>query len=141
MITTAAWIIICYYPFLLAAVFLATLVVVRRPDKGEFILRALLALLIAVVLAHLNRIFGWWQGDLRFFSGHMTFCLGMAISLGMLYRWTLAITLPMLVPLGIGLVWFHCHTVLAVVAAVPICVAIYALVYRLWPMPSASRSL
>ncbi len=129
---------IIYYPFVLAVVFLIALPVTHHPAKGLFFLRALLALGIAVLLAHLNRIFGFWPGHLSFFSGHMTFSLGVSLSLGMLHRWTLAVTLPLLIPLGWGLVWFHFHSVEDVVVAVPIVLVIYGLVHRLWRIPAPS---
>ena len=134
--TWLEWELVFYYPQTIATVFLIFLAKVKYPAKGLFFLRAMLALLVAVLLAHVNRIFQLWPADLGFFSGHTTFCLGLALSLGMLARWTLFITLPLVVCLAMGLVRYHFHTVQAVVWAVPITLVIYGLVHWLWKVPS-----
>ena len=114
-----------YYPHFIAVVFLAFLFIADVPGKGRFFLRALVALAIATFLAHVNRIFHLDPADLYFPSGHMTFCLGVSVSFAMLRPWTLAITLPFLVLLGVGLVAYHCHTVGDVLGAIPLVLGVY----------------
>ncbi len=46
-----------YYPHFLAGIFVVTLLLTKVPAKGMFFLRAVLALTIATVLAHVNRLF------------------------------------------------------------------------------------
>jgi len=129
------------YPFTLMLVFLACLFFMKVPAKGSFFARALLALVIAVCLAHVNRWFELWPAHRLFPSGHMTFCLGVALSLGMLRTWTLAITLPLLVPFGAALVLLHFHSLWDVLGAVPLVVVVYGIVHRFWIVPPASRPL
>jgi membrane-associated phospholipid phosphatase len=116
--------------------FHGTLLAVRIPDKGAFWGRAMLALAIAVFLAHVNRIFHFAPGHLLFPSGHTTFCFGLAISLGMLRPWTLAITLPLLVVLGISMVSLGYHTVIDILGAIPLVLIIYGLIHFVWRLPS-----
>ena len=126
-----------YYPHLMAVVFFAFLFAVDFPNKGRFFLRALVPLLIVLLLAHLNRICHLWPQYLYFASGHMTFCLAVALTLGALRPWTLAITLPLLVPFGIALVVLRFHSTLDVVGAVPLVLLVYALTYKFWmPAPA-----
>ena len=130
-----------YYPHFMAVVFLAFLLMADVPAKGRFFLRAALALLIAVILAHLNRMLDLWPAHRLFASGHMTFCLGIALSLGVLRSWTLAITLPLLVPFGAALVILHFHNVWDVLGAVPIVLVVYGIVHHFWPMAPPSPPL
>ncbi len=130
-----------YYPHVMALVFLACLLSTNVPAKGRFLLRALVALLIAIVLAHVNRVFDLWPAHRLFASGHMTFCFGVALSLGMLRPWTLAITLPLLVPFGVALVAFHFHNVWDVLGAIPLVLGVYGIVHGLWIVSPASPPL
>src|SRR5882762_11710676 len=86
-----------YYPAILAVIFIAFVSIIRLPAKGLFVARALTALLIAVFLAHFNRIFEVWPAHLLFPSGHTTFCAGLAWSLALLRPWTLFFTIPLLI--------------------------------------------
>jgi hypothetical protein len=130
-----------YYPHVMALVFLAGLLSADVPAKGRFFLRALVALVIASVLAHTNRWFDLWPAHRFFASGHMTFCLGVALSLGMLRPWTLAITLPLLVPFGVALVALHFHNVWDVLGAFPLVLGVYLAVDRFWSLSPASPPL
>jgi len=130
-----------YYPYLMAVVFLTVFFGVRMPAKGFFFLRALTALVIAIVLAHLNRWFLFDPRHVFFPSGHMTFCLGISISLGMLRPWTLAITLPLLIPFGRGLVTMHYHSTFDVLGAIPLVLVVYGIIHWLWRLPLASPPL
>ena len=120
------------YPEVIAVVFLAVYLPAKIPSKALFFLRALVALLIAVALAHVNRWFHLWPSHLLFPSGHMTFCFGVSISLGMLRPWTFAITLPLLIPFGIGLVEMHFHTVMDVLGAFPLVGIVYGIIHGIW---------
>jgi len=129
------------YPFALMLVFLACLFAARLPGKGRFVLRAMGALLVAVFLAHLNRWFLFWPEHRLFPSGHMTFCLGISLSIAQLWPWTLAITLPILVPFGMALVSLHYHTPGDVLGAIPLVLVVYGLARWFWPMPPPSPPL
>jgi len=133
--------ILYYCPHVMAVIFLVFLFATDIPAKGRFFLRALVALVIATFLAHMNRIFHLYPAHLYFASGHMTFCLGVSISLGMLRPWTLALTLPFLVFFGVALVVYKCHTALDVLGAVPLVLGVYGIVHALWSMPPATRPL
>ncbi len=122
------------YPEVIAIVFLAVYFRAKIPAKALFLLRELVALLIAVALAHVNRWFHLWPSHLLFPSGHMTFCLGVSVSLGLLRPWTLAITLPLLIPFGLGLVAMHFHTVGDLVGAFPLVALVYGVIYWLWKL-------
>jgi hypothetical protein len=121
-----------YFPMVMAAVFLGFLFAIEMPAKGRFFARALVALLIALLLAHLNRIFDFWPEYRYFASGHMTFSLGLAISLGIMRPWTLWITLPVMVPFGVALVAFHFHSVEDVLGAIVIVSCVYGSLERVW---------
>jgi len=127
-----------FYPFAIALVFIACLYSMNVPAKGTFFARALLALVVATFLAHVNRIFYLWPGHLMFPSGHTTFCFGVALSLAMLRPWTLFITLPLLVVLAVSMVMLHYHTTFDVLGAIPLVLVIYGLVHWLWRLPSDS---
>jgi hypothetical protein len=129
-----------YYPSAIAAMFLAALFWIRLPTKASFFLRALTALVIAVVLAHLNRWFAFYPAHLLFPSGHVTFCLGVSISLGMLRPWTLAITLPLVALMGRGMVIMHYHSVVDVLGAIPLVLVVYGIVHWLWRLPPGVTS-
>lgn len=129
------------YPFALMLVFLACLIVMPIPAKGRFAARTLGALVIAVALAHVNRTFYLWPSHLLFPSGHMTFCLAVSVSLGLLRLWTLALTLPLLVPFGCALVWLHFHTVGDVLGAIPLVLSLYGIAFRFWLRPEMSPPL
>jgi membrane-associated phospholipid phosphatase len=127
-----------YFPMVMALGFLAGLYTTPIPAKGCFLLRIVVAMLIALLLAHMNRMFELWPAHRYFASGHMTFALGMAIALGMLRPWTLAVTLPLLIPFGEALVALHFHSVEDVVGAVLLVPCIYLCVDRAWGLsPSA----
>ncbi|HEV3271159.1 MAG TPA: hypothetical protein VGZ93_03165 [Candidatus Methylacidiphilales bacterium] len=130
-----------YYPHLMALIFLVFFFATDVPAKGRFFLRAVTALSIATFLAHANRIFHLYPSLLYFPSGHMTFCLGVALSLGMLRPWTLAISLPLLVPFGAALVALHFHGVWDVLGAIPLVLGVYGIVHWDWNAPMASRPL
>jgi hypothetical protein len=130
-----------YYPHFLALVFLAVLFSSKIPAKGRFFLRVALVLAIATVLAHVNRWFDLWPAHLYFASGHMTFSFGVALSLGLLRPWTLAITLPLLIPFGIALVVLHFHDVVDVLGAIPLVLIVYGIVDRFWTMSPARVSI
>jgi hypothetical protein len=130
-----------YYPRLIAVVFLFFLLFAQMPAKGWVFLRALTALVIAVSLAHLNRWFGFYPAHLLFPSGHTTFCLGMSISLGMLRPWTLAVTLPILIPFGMGLVTMHYHETVDVLGAIPLVLVVYGVIHWIWRLPRVSPPL
>jgi membrane-associated phospholipid phosphatase len=121
-----------YYPHIMAVVFLAFLFTTDIPAKGQFFLRALVPLLMALLLAHINRLFDLWPEHLYFPSGHMTFCLGVSLSFGLLRPWTLAVTLPLLLLFGIALVAFRFHSILDVVGAIPLGLIVYGIVYKCW---------
>jgi len=130
-----------YYPHVMALVFLAFFFSTRVPGKGRFFLRAMVALVIAIVLAHVNRSFDLWPAYRYFPSGHMTFCLGVSLSLGMLRPWTLAITLPLLVPFGVALVALHFHNVWDVLGAVPLVLGVYGIVHSVWSLSPVAPPL
>jgi hypothetical protein len=129
------------YPVVIALVFLAVYFPAKMPAKGLFLLREVVALLIAVALAHVNRWFHLWPAHLLFPSGHMTFCLGVTLSLARLRPWTLAVTLPLLIPFGIGLVAMHFHTVGDVLGAFPLVALVYGVIYRSWRLSPAPPPL
>jgi hypothetical protein len=136
-----------YFPFLMVVVFFICVAMWPFPEKRLFILRAVRAATIAVLLCHLNRSSGWYPPSFYCPSGHMALSLSVAVSLGLLRPWTLAITLPILIFFGIGLVAHRFHTTLDVLAAVPLVLLVYALVFRAisWPgsrpLDSRPRSL
>jgi hypothetical protein len=130
-----------YYPHVMAVVFLAFLFSTDTPAKGRVFARALAALTIALLLAHTLRIFDLWPAHRYFASGHMTFCLGVAVSLGMLRPWTLAISLPLLIPFGMALVAYHFHSTVDVIGAVGIVLIVYPAVHSLWPIRTVSPHL
>jgi hypothetical protein len=63
------------------------------------------------------------------------------LSLGMLRPWTLAITLPLLVPLGAALVSYHFHSIWDVLGSIPLVLGVYLVVHKLWQLPTASPPL
>jgi len=132
-----------YYPLVMALAFLACIFSTETdiPAKRRIIFRALVALVIALLLAHLNRLFDFWPVHRYFASGHMTFAFGMALSLGMLRPWTLAITLPLLIPFGAALVTLHFHTLADVLGAILIVLCVYGIVDRVWRMSPVSPPL
>jgi len=125
----ATFLVTYYYPHFLAVVFLACLLWTDVPAKGRFLARTLVALGVATVLAHANRWFDFWPAHRWFASGHMTFSLGLTLSLGMLRFWSLAITLPLLVPFGVALVALHFHDIWDVMGAFPLVLIVYGIVY------------
>lgn len=129
------------FPPAIALIFLASFFVVKVPGKAAFYLRAVVALVIAVFLAHVNRIFYLWPAHLLFPSGHTTFCLGLALSLGMLRLWTLAVTLPLVVLLGVSMVTLHFHTPFDIVGAIPLVLGVYGITHWLWRVTPAMPHL
>jgi len=129
-----------YYPIAISLVFLGCLYTMNVPRKRSFFLRAMVALIIAVFLAHINRLFDLWPSHLLFPSGHTTLCLGVALSLGMLRPWTLAITLPLVVVLGVCMVTLHFHTTLDILGAIPLVLGVYGLVHWFWHVSLDSGS-
>jgi hypothetical protein len=130
-----------YYPHVMALVFLAFFFSTPVPAKARFFARALVALVIAIALAHVNRSFDLWPAHRYFASGHMTFSLGVSLSLGMLRPWTLAVTLPLLVPFGVALVALHFHNIWDVLGAVPLVLGVYGIVHSIWSLSPASPPL
>jgi hypothetical protein len=130
-----------YYPLAIALVFLGCLFTIRMPAKGSFFARSMLALIIAVFLAHVNRIFYLWPAHLLFPSGHTTFCFGLALSLGMLRPWTLVITLPLVVVLAVSMVTLRYHTTFDILGAIPLVLGVYGVIHWLWPVSMESPRL
>ena len=129
--STAQW-LVYYVPHVATA---ATLVCVWRwriPEKRRFVFRTIVAIGIAVLLAHANRLLGLVPAYLDFPSGHMTLCLCLAASLLLLRPWTLVITLPLLAAMGVALVHYHFHSTVDVLGAVPLVLMIYALAFHNW---------
>jgi len=122
------------YPLFLTMV---CLIFIKSMDfiEKRFVLRSVVALAIAVALAHVNRWLALWPEYLYFPSGHMTFCLGVSLLLGQLRRWTLAVTLPLLVPFGVALVDLRFHSELDVMGAFPLVVVVFGLVHYFWRLP------
>jgi hypothetical protein len=135
------YVIIYYCPHVMAVIFLVVLFATEVSARGRFFWRALLALVIATFLAHVNRIFHLYPAHLYFPSGHMTFCLGVSISLAMLRPWTLALTFPFLIAFGVALVVYHCHTTGEVLGAIPLVLVVYGIVHAVWRIPTATPSL
>ena len=73
-----------WIPIVMTLAFLSTVLMVKMPDKGAFFGRAMLALVIAVFLAHVNRIFLFYPPHPQFPSGHTTLSFGLALSIAML---------------------------------------------------------
>jgi membrane-associated phospholipid phosphatase len=120
-----------YYPHALALAYLAFLFLFGTsiPDKGAAFLRAAIALAIASFLAHVNLLLDFWPTHRHFPSGHMTFSLGLSYSLGLIRPWTLAMTIPLVVLLGVLLVVLGFHSTFDVLGAIPLVLAVYAVVY------------
>ena len=125
-----------WYPIMIALIFLGALLTLRIPNKGAFAARALFALVVATSLAHVNRIFHLVPEHLFFPSGHTTFCLGVALSLGMLRPWTLYFTLPAAFCMACSLFWLRYHELIDVIGAVPLVIAVYGAVHFWWRLPS-----
>ncbi len=125
-----------WYPVVIFVAFWLAVLTSRTPDKVAFSLRAMVALIIAVFLAHLNRIFYLYPPLLEFPSGHTTMCFGLALSIAMLRPWTLAITLPLLAVLGVSMVFMRYHTTLDILGAIPLVLIIYGILHRAWRLPS-----
>ena len=127
--------LVFYFPAVMVAVFFVCATAWSFPEKRRFLVRAITAATIAVLIAHLDRIFDLYPPHLYFPSGHMTLSLSVAISLGLLRPWSLAVTLPFLVLFGIELVRHRFHTPVDVLGAVPVVLLVYAVVFRSirWP--------
>ena len=130
-----------WYPITITLVFLGTLFALKVPDKGAFWGRAMLSLVLATFLAHVNRIFHLWPAHLLFPSGHTTLCFGLSLSLAMLRPWTLYITLPLIVVLGISMVYKHYHTTFDILGAIPLVLEVYGAIHLAWRLPSDSPLL
>jgi len=126
---------VSYYPVVIALVFLIAVLLTPVPAKGRFLGRALTALFIATLLAHVNRIFGLWPAHLLFPSGHTTFCAGLSWSLAMLRPWTLFLTIPLLICLAVSLVALQLHETMDVIGAFPLVLAIYGPIHAWWRLP------
>jgi hypothetical protein len=103
-----------YYPYAIAVAFLTFLFWMKVPRKGVFLSRALIALLIATFLAHVNRIFD------------------LSLSLAMLRPWTLLITLPLLVVLVVSMVTLRFHTTFDILGAIPLVLIVYGIIHKYW---------
>jgi len=132
-----AFLLTYYCPHIMALAFLVFFLAIDVPEKGRFFWRALAAVTIATVLAHLNRWFDLWPAHPYFASGHMTFCLGVTLSVALLRPWSLVITLPVLVALGVALVELHFHRVGDVLGAIPLVLVVYAIVHGMWRIAPA----
>ncbi len=132
---TTAVLITYYMPHVMAAIVLVALVFTPVPSKPRFFVREVLALAVACFIAHINREFELWPAYRYFASGHMSFCLGASLSLGLLRPFTLLITLPLLIPYGSALVLLGFHRAIDVMGAIPIVLLVYALVRRWWRIP------
>ncbi len=127
-----------FFPHAMAVVFLVFLYLIHEPTKVQIFCRALLAVLTATVLAHVDRWFNLWPAHPYFASGHMTFTFGLAVSAGLLRPWTLAISLPLLVPFGVALYFLGFHTPFDILGAIPLVFAVYGTIHGLWriaPVP------
>ena len=130
-----------YYPFAIALIFIGTLYRLDLPYKGAFTGRALLALVIATFLAHVNRIWSIVPEHLLFPSGHTTFCSGIAFSLAMLRPLTLYYTVPCTILMACLLVGLGYHEVIDIIGAIPLVIAIYGPIHYFWRLPSDSLLL
>jgi membrane-associated phospholipid phosphatase len=130
-----------YYPQAIALIFLSAILFLAVPQKGAFTARALVALVVATLLAHVNRIFHLYPAHLLFPSGHTTFCFGLALSLGMLRPWTLSFTLPAALYMAYALVELHYHQIIDVIGAFPLVIVVYGAVHYFWRLPSDSPLL
>ena len=130
-----AFIFIDKYPLVIALVFVIAVIATPVPSKGLFVARAATALVIAVLLAHLNRMTGFWQAHLIFPSGHTTFCAGLTWSLAMLRPWTLFFTIPLLIAMGVELVLLGFHCVFDIWGAFPLVIVIYGMIHACWRLP------
>ena len=122
--------LVYYYPHLMVAIFIACMAAWRFPHKQSFILRAVGAGVVAVLISHLNRFFDWWHSDPYLPSGHMTASLSVAVALGLVRPWTLAVTLPLLVFFGFALGACGYHTVTDVLGAVPLVALVYVFAFH-----------
>ena len=120
------------YPVCLFAIFMIAFCLSKKTGKRQFLLQTLGALFIVIILAHLNRWFHIWPSHKLFPSAHMSFCLGVSVSLGMLRPWTLAITLPLLVPFGALILSQHYHSLFDLLGAIPLVLVVYGLVHWNW---------
>lgn len=127
-----------FYPLSLMLFFLGALYAVKVPNKGAFWGRAMVALVVATFLAHVNRIFHLWPAHLLFPSGHTTLCLGLSVSLAMLRRWTLGVTMPLLLVLAVSLVGLKYHTTFDVLGAFPLVLVVYGVIHRVWRLRPAA---
>jgi len=55
--------------------------------------------------------------------------------------WTLAVTLPLVVLLGVSMVALHLHTVWDILGAIPLVLVVYGIVQKSWSVSSASPPL
>jgi membrane-associated phospholipid phosphatase len=117
------------FPAFMVAVYFVCMFAWPITDKGQFMTKSIIAATTAVLIAHLNRFFDLYPAHLNFPSGHMTLSLSVAVSLGIVRPGTLALTLPALVLLGIGLVATGFHPVIDVLGAVPLVLLIYGLIF------------
>ncbi len=127
-----------FYPHVMALAYLCFLFASDSPVKWRFFLRNLVPLFIAVLLAHADRLFHLWPAHLYFASGHMTFALSMALSLGLLRPSTLWVTLPLLIPYVAALVILHFHDLGDVIGAIVIVLGVYGSLERGWGLSLAS---
>jgi hypothetical protein len=127
--------LIYYFPAVMVAAFFICVAAWSIPGKRRFVVHAIIAAAIAVLISHLNRIFGWYPSHLYFPSGHMTLSLSVATSLALVRPWTLVLTLPILVLFGVELVAHRFHTTSDVLGAIPVVLVVYALVFAAgrWP--------
>ena len=127
---------VSWYPIVLFLIFQGCAVGMAVSRKAAFWSRAMVALVVATFLAHVNRIFHFWPAHLVFPSGHMTFCLGLSVSLAMLRPWTLVATLPLVLVLATFLVALHYHSKFDITGAFPLVLVVYGLIHRFWRLPS-----
>lgn len=98
----------CFALALLAAIWLP-----RRdgsgPPPGVFTIRAVVAVLLVFVVAHVNRWLHLWPAHPMFPSGHMAFAASIATSWFVLARRSLLWTVPLQIAYGALIVYLGYH--------------------------------
>jgi hypothetical protein len=96
----------------------------KNPGTLPFFFRSVAALLATYLLAHLNRRYHLWPAHLLFPSGHMAFFVSASVSLFLLDRRWLLLSLPLGILFGWMMVALHFHPWFdlwgAIILAVPV---------------------